>query len=75
MKESFLLTRERPSGVCFLYGASLRYGGKYPPAAIHDRIRIAKFAVLCVVLIPVALAVAPSGFVDYNVSKYLWISG
>ena len=27
------------------------------------------------ILIPVALAVAPSGFVDYNVSKYLWISG
>lgn len=63
--------RLRPRETSFLYGAAICKGdgGSFPDAAVKDRIDIAKFAILCMALIPIALSVAPSPYVDYNVSN------
>ena len=61
--------RMRPEGDNILSGAAHRNGGDYHNSAVNERVKIIKFAVTLLLLIPVAFSAAPPPYVDYNVSS------
>ena len=61
--------RMRPEGDNILSGAAHRNGGDYHNSAVNERVKMIKFAVTLLLLIPVAFSAAPPPYVDYNVSS------
>ena len=59
----------RPEGDNILSGAARRNGGDYHNSAVNERVKMIKFAVTLLLLIPVAFSAAPPPYVDYNVSS------